>query len=112
MKSATVKSATVNPATVSRILSLIPDRMARMQSGAAFLLEGAACRHPERLAHVVRFLHWLSPLDVLTKDDQRTLGLISASGRPVQSEEEEADEAGDEAGDEMGTHPIYEELAA
>ena len=108
MNSATGRSATVNPATISRILSLIPDRMARAQSGAAFLLEGTACRHPERLAYVVKFLHWLSPLDVLTKDDQRALGLISASGRPVQNEEDEPDEPGEE----MGTDPIYEEVAA
>jgi hypothetical protein len=99
-----MKSATVNSATVSRVLSLIPDRTVRAQSGATFLLEGSACKHPERLGHVVKFLHWLSPLDVLTKDDQRVLGLISASGRPVQSEDDEPEE--------MGTDPIYEELAA
>jgi hypothetical protein len=105
-----MKSATVNPATVSRVLSLIPDRTVRLQTGAAFLLEGTACRHPERLAHVVKFLSWLSPLDTLGKDDQRVLGLISANGRPVQSEEDEPDEMGADA--EMGTDPIYEELAA
>ena len=73
----------MNSATVFRMLSLIPDRMVRAQSGAAFLLEGSSCRHPERLSHVSKFLHWLSPLDALTKDDQRTLGLIAANGRPV-----------------------------
>lgn len=73
----------MNAATVFRMLSLIPDRMVRAQSGAAFLLEGSSCRHPERLSHVSKFLHWLSPLDALTKDDQRTLGLIAANGRPV-----------------------------
>lgn len=73
----------MNAATVFRMLSLIPDRMVRAQSGAAFLLEGSSCRHPDRLSHVSKFLHWLSPLDALTKDDQRTLGLIAANGRPV-----------------------------
>jgi hypothetical protein len=83
----------MNAGTVSRVLSLIPDRTARAQSGAAFLLEGSSCRHPERLAHLSKFLNWLSPLDALSKDDQRELGLLAANGRPVQAsdDEEEAD---------------------
>lgn len=77
------------PASVSRVLSLIPERTTRAKSGAAFLVEGSACPHPERLAHVARLLHWLSPLDALTKEDQRALGLIAANGRPVQAEEDD-----------------------
>lgn len=88
----------MNAATVFRMLCLIPDRMVRAQSGAAFLLEGSSCKHPDRLSHVTKFLHWLTPLDALTKDDQRTLGLIAANGRPEAGpeldEENEAEEPG------------------
>jgi hypothetical protein len=86
----------MNAGTVSRVLSLIPDRTARAQSGAAFLLEGSSCRHPERLAHLSKFLNWLSPLDALSKDDQRELGLLAANGRPMQASDDE-DEADIEA---------------
>lgn len=83
----------MNAATVFRMLSRVPDRMVRAQSGAAFLLERSSCKHPDRLSHVSKFLHWLSPLDALTKDDQRTLGLIAANGRPVLAEDEDGEEA-------------------
>ncbi len=81
----------MNAAAVFRMLSLVPDRMGRTQSGAAFLLEGCSCKHPDRLSHVSKFLHWLSPLDALTKDDQRTLGLIAANGRPVLAADDDAE---------------------
>jgi len=95
----------MNAATVIRVLSLIPERTVRVQSGAAFLLEGSRCPHPERLTYVSKFLHWLSPLDALTKDDQRALGLIAANGRPVQLEEDDEEE-------KLGPDPLYSELAA
>jgi hypothetical protein len=63
----------------------------RAQSGATFLLEGSSCKFAERLAHVSRFLNWLSPLEALTKDDQRVLGLLAANGRPVQTSDEDDD---------------------
>ena len=81
----------MNAATVFRMLSLIPDRTVRAQSGAAFLLEGSSCKHPDRLSHVSKFLHWLSPLDALTKDDQRTLGLIGVNGRPVLAHDDDGE---------------------
>jgi len=84
----------MNAATVSRILTLIPDRTPRLQSGAAFQLEAASCTHPERLAHVSKFLGWLSPLDALTREDQCILGLIASNGRPVHAaDEEDAEDA-------------------
>lgn len=73
----------MNAGTVFTVLSLIPERTARSQSGVAFLLEASSCKHPDRLALLPRFLNWLSPLGALTKDDQRALGLLSANGRPV-----------------------------
>ena len=84
----------MNAATVSRILTLIPDRAARVQSGATFQLEAASCTHPERLAHISKFLGWLSPLDALTREDQCILGLIASNGRPVHvADEEDAEDA-------------------
>ena len=78
--------------TVSRVLSLIPERTVRTQSGVQFSLEGTNCVYPERLAHVVGFLSWLSPLAVLTRDDQVTLGLVAANGRPASVEDEELED--------------------
>ena len=42
----------MNAAIVSRTLSLIPDRVARVQSGCLFDLATATCAHPERIAHL------------------------------------------------------------
>ena len=90
----------MNAGTVSRVLSLIPDRVARAQSGTNFMLEGSSCKHPERIAHVSRFLQWLSPLEALSKDDQKILGLLSSNGRPMHAGDEE-DEVDAEAGAEI-----------
>ena len=79
----------MNAGTVSRVLSLIPERTARSHSGVQFHLEAASCGHPERLAHVSKFLSWLSPLESLTRDDQCVLGLIASNGRPVHAADEE-----------------------
>jgi len=79
----------MNAAMVANVLSLIPDRVARAHSGTSFRAEAAACKHPERFAHLVTFLQWLSPLTVLTRDDQQQLGLLSASGRPMHAGDEE-----------------------
>ena len=69
---------------LAAVLPLIPERTARVSTGSAFLLpDAAACAHPERVALLARFLHWLSPLEPLSKDHQRSLGLVGANGRPV-----------------------------
>ena len=81
----------MNAAMVANILSLIPERVARAPSGTAFQAQAAACKHPERFAHLVKFLQWLSPLTVLTRDDQQLLGLLSASGRPMHAGDDEDD---------------------
>jgi hypothetical protein len=73
---------------LAAVLSLIPERTARVSTGSAFLLpDAAACAHPERVALLAGFLHWLSPLERLSKDDQRALGLVAANGRPVSGNE-------------------------
>jgi len=91
----------MNAATVHRIISLIPERVARAQSGALFTMTGA-CRNPERIAYLSCHLQWLSPLNPVSRDDQQLLGLLLANGRPVHAGDvkDEAD-AQDEADDEL-----------
>jgi hypothetical protein len=100
----------MNAATVHRIISLIPERVAREQSGALFTMLGA-CRYPERIAYLSRYLQWLSPLNPVSRDDQQQLGLLLANGRRVHAGdvEDETDaalvepeaDAQDEADDEL-----------
>lgn len=79
----------MNAAMVTRLLSLIPERVARAPSGTCFAAEGAGSRHPERVVHLTKFLQWLSPLNALTREDQQVLGLLSASGKPVHAGDED-----------------------
>lgn len=79
----------MNAAMVSKLLSLIPERVARAPSGTSFKAEGVGSRHPERVVHLARYLQWLSPLSALTRDDQQQLGLLSASGKPLHAGDEE-----------------------
>ena len=97
----------MNASTVHRIISLIPERVARARSGALFTMIGA-CRHPERIAYLSCYLQWLSPLNPVSRDDQRLLGQLLADGRRVHAGdvEDEADvepqgDAQDEADDEL-----------
>ena len=74
----------MNAAIVSRMLSLIPDRVARAQSGSLFDPNAqGACAHPERVTHLAQFLSWLGPLREVTKDDLRILGLMTPYGKPA-----------------------------
>jgi len=75
---------------VFRVMSLIPERTARAQSGSLFDSTRVAT-HPERIALITRFLGWLGPLDALTKEDQQLLGLRSSGGRPVEAEGDEGE---------------------
>lgn len=85
----------MNSASVSRLLSLIPERAGRAQSGVMFRPEASGCAYPERLAHLSRFMSWLRPLDALTREEQVALGLVAANGRPVQAAADDDD--GEEA---------------
>lgn len=88
---------------VHRLISLIPDRSPRAQSGSVFSpSQAAACRHPERISYLTKFLHWLGPLDPMTREDQQILGVRSSGGRPMMAGEAMGEEAGDEAGEEAG----------
>ena len=96
----------MNVATVSRTLSMIPERTPRMQTGCAFTDEEAArCQHPDRIGHVMKFLSWLGPLNPLTKDDLRILDLLNQYGRPVSNAH-----AVDEAMDDEETLESEEDL--
>ncbi len=100
-------------AMIDRIVSLVPERVARQPSGAAFTPAASACRHPERIAHLVEFLSWTSPLYPITKFDQRVLGLLNEQGRPVHATDLEGEEAaGIEEDDEAGEIDEVEEAPA
>jgi hypothetical protein len=94
----------MNKAMIDRIVSLIPERVARQPSGVAFTPQASACRHPERIAHLAEFLGWLSPLYPITKYDQRVFGLLNEQGRPVHAVDLDEDEA-DEIEEAQQTEP-------
>ena len=99
----------MDAAFISKILSLIPDRTVRVQSGAAFVPQEGNSRYPERVRHVASLLHWLSPLTPLSKDDQKILGLLNAAGRPIHAGE--AEEGLEDAEPEEAAEPLDEEAA-
>jgi len=96
----------MNATLVSRLMSLIPDRSPRAQSGSVFSSSQAAtCRYPERIAYLTRFLHWLGPLDPMTREDQQILGVRSSGGRPMA-----AGETGEELElDDLDDSPLLDE---
>jgi hypothetical protein len=72
--------------SVIRLMSLIPERGARMQSGTLFSVDGSA-----KMDLLRRFLHWLGPLECLSKEDQQLLGVRAGGAKPLaEGEEEEA----------------------
>lgn len=100
----------MNAAIISSIVSLIPERIARVQTGAAFTTEGSSGRYPGRVSHLAQFLGWLSPLNAITKDDQHILGLLHANGRPVHANE--MDDEGDAELDDGGADALIPEEEA
>jgi len=98
----------MNASDLARILSLIPERVPRMLTGTQFAAANpGACRYPDRLAHLGRFLQWLSALDPISKEDQTALGLFNANGRPAHAGDED-----DEAGGELDAERSDEGLSA
>ena len=82
----------MNAASVSRILALIPDRVARVQTGTLFNPAApGVCSHPERVAHLARFLDWLGPLREVTTDDLHTFGLLTPYAKSAIEDEAESD---------------------
>ena len=73
----------MNVGNVVRTLSFVPERVTRVQSGSLFdPASPGVCAHPERVAHLARFLEWLGPLREVTKDDLRLFGLMTPYGKP------------------------------
>jgi hypothetical protein len=72
----------MDAATLFRVISLIPDRMARSQSGSPF--DDVSCARAELLS---RFLGWLGPLNPISKEEQQLLGVRAGSSKgPVEDE--------------------------
>ena len=101
----------MNAAIVARTLSLIPDRVVRMQTGSVFD-PSAPCAHPDRMAHLLQFLTWLGPLQPLTKDDLRILGLLTPYAKPAISLAEEEADGEEEAGAAEEIVPVVVQPAA
>ena len=93
----------MNRGTVSKLLSLIPERTGRSPSGVLFRPEATACAYPERLVQLSRYMSWLRPLDALTREEQVALGLVAPNGRPMQApvDEDDAEET------ELETQPSF-----
>jgi hypothetical protein len=77
----------MDAAKVFRILDLVPDRAPRAQPGLAFAAGASSCVHPERLALLGEFLHWLSPLYPTTRDDQMRFGLFAGKQAAVEEDD-------------------------
>ncbi|HEY8250607.1 MAG TPA: hypothetical protein VIG70_08375 [Burkholderiales bacterium] len=92
---------------VLRLISLIPDRVSRSQSGSTFVGTGAA----GRAQLLAPFLSWLGPLNPISKEEQQILGVRSGGGKALVDGEaagEEVEEAADrvELADEVDDSPI------
>jgi len=85
-------------ASVVRLMSLIPERGARTQSGTLFSVDGSV-----KMDLLRRFLHWLGPLECLTKEDQQLLGL-RAGAKPLAESEEGIEEEAQT--DELDEAPV------
>lgn len=72
--------------TVQRLISLIPERTPRGLTGSLFEPVGS-----ERAQLLARFLHWLGPLEPMSKEEQQALG-VRAGNKALLETEEEADE--------------------
>lgn len=94
-------------AAVFRLMALIPERTPRPQSGSPFRADGSP-----RIDLLCRFLHWLGPLNAVSREEQQILGVRSPSARPLGEGEEPLDgedlldDAEDKPGRPMeaGTH--------
>lgn len=89
----------MDAANVLRLMSLIPERATRAKSGSPFAGDGSA-----RMELMRRFLHWLGPLDTLSKEEQQLLGVRAGGVVKPLAEGEEAGEAED--ADEVDSSPI------
>ena len=82
-------------AVVFRLISLVPDRMPRGQTGSLF-----AFGNSQHLEPLSRFLSWLGPLNPITKEDQQLLGVRAVAAKPMSEGEEAAGDPMDLAEDD------------
>jgi hypothetical protein len=73
----------MDASAVSRLMSLVPDRVARSQSGSLF--NGSSS---ERAVLLAKFLGWLGPLSPITREEQQALGVRSGGARPLSDEDD------------------------
>lgn len=85
---------------VLRLMALIPERTPRLQTGAQFRADGSP-----RIDLLCRFLHWLGPLNAVSREEQQVLGVRAASARPLAEGEESMDAEGEDLLDEAEDQP-------
>ncbi|HEX6529832.1 MAG TPA: hypothetical protein VF004_08445 [Burkholderiales bacterium] len=85
---------------VFRLMALIPERTPRLQTGAQFRADGSP-----RIDLLCRFLHWLGPLNAVSREEQQVLGVRAASARPLGEGEEPIDAEGEDLLDEAEDQP-------
>ena len=85
----------MNPAVVRRIVSVVPERSVRLHTGTRFTPPGAHSGADTRLVHLGQLLDWLTPLNGISKDDQRELGVLNSQGRLPRQDDDEEGEAGE-----------------
>ena len=78
---------------VFRLISMIPDRAPRCHTGGVFQADGSA-----KMDLLCRFLHWMGPLNALTREEQQLLGVRATGGRSLLDGEGDAE--GEDAGEE------------
>ena len=86
---------------VSRLIALVPDRVARSQSGSLFNRDSS-----ERAVLLAKFLGWLGPLSPITREEQQALGVRSGGPRPLSDEDGAADDGMVEMADEAEEAPV------
>lgn len=98
----------MNGTAVFRLISLIPDRSLRAQTGTHFQPDGSA-----RMTLIRRFLHWMGPLDTLSREDQQVLGLRGGN-RSLEDGDTEGEEidARDEAAEPIRLAEAGTQIAA
>jgi hypothetical protein len=79
----------MNSSMVKKIVSIVPQRSARLQSGTPFAPARMPASNDTRMAHLANLLHWLTPLNAMSKDDQRELGILGAQGRLARQDDDE-----------------------
>jgi hypothetical protein len=80
----------MDSAAVLRLISLVPDRMPRSQSGSRFAAASSA-----RAQLLAPFLGWLGPLNPISKEEQQLLGVRTGGGKEAFDPVEIADEVDD-----------------